>query len=98
MWKFRKSTGGVDEGKDRGARGQQRGRNVLIWIERILLVSGVGLVGVFGAARIESFFASRAALEQFAALETPSDITDSGSEADVHPSAQLAPSEPTNLP
>ncbi len=90
MWNSRKSTG-EDEVKDGGAPSQQRGRNPLIWIERILLVSGVGLVGFFGAARIESVFTSRAALEQFAALETPSDVTDSGSEADVHPGAQLLP-------
>jgi sortase A len=46
-----------------------RKRKALIWIERILLVSGLVLVGFCGAARIESWLTSRAALKHFAANE-----------------------------
>jgi sortase A len=63
-----------------------------------LFTAGLVLVSFFGAARIESFFASRAALEKFAALETPSDVTDPGPEEDAHPGGELAPSGPMNLP
>ena len=98
MWNIRKSAGGEDEAKDGGAGSQQRRRNVLIWIERILIVSGLGLVGVFGAARIESFIASRAGLEKFAAQTTTSDVTDVGPEEDAHAGGEPGPSEPMNLP
>ena len=44
---------------------------VLIWIERILLSAGLALVIFYGAARMESWLASRAALKQFAVDEAP---------------------------
>jgi hypothetical protein len=36
-------------------------------IERILLLSGLGLLVGYGAARLEGFFSSRAALQRFSA-------------------------------
>jgi len=53
-------------------------QRVLIWIERVLLVSGMALVVAYSAARIDSRLASRAALDQFAADET---LTQPGSDS-----------------
>jgi sortase A len=97
MWSFRKSTGGENEAKDGDARRQRR-RAILIWVERILLVSGLGLVGFFGAARVESFFASRAALDKFATLDASSEVTGAKSEEAAHRSGELGPSEPMETP
>jgi len=94
VWKFRKSA----DGENGNREGRAHGRSVLIWIERILLVSGVALVGVFAAARIEAFLASRAALRQFAALETAAHIR-GGTAAETAPSGdKLSASGQTNLP
>lgn len=41
-------------------------RNVWLWIEGVLLVSGIVLIAMFGAARIESSLSSRADLKSFA--------------------------------
>jgi sortase A len=49
-------------------------RNAWTWIERGLLVSGLALLVAYGAARLEGFFSSRAALQRFSAdtgLSTP---------------------------
>jgi sortase A len=62
MWRFQKSVGDQD-----GAPGRKR--KAVIWIERILLISGLALVGFYGAARMESWLTSRAALKHFAATE-----------------------------
>jgi sortase A len=42
-------------------------RNIWIWTERVLLASGLALLGLYGAARLESFISSRTALSRFAA-------------------------------
>jgi sortase A len=42
-------------------------RNARTWIERVLLVSGLALLVAYGAARLEGFFSSRAALQRFSA-------------------------------
>ncbi len=42
--------------------------NTRIWIERLLMVSGLALLVVYGAARSESVFSSRATLNMFAAI------------------------------
>jgi sortase A len=59
---------------------QGRKQTVLIWIERILLVSGLAALGFYGAACMESWLTSRAALKQFAADEA---LAESGSESDL---------------
>jgi len=46
----------------------KRRQNIRTWIERALLVSGLALLVVYGAARLESFFSSRSALNRFAAI------------------------------
>jgi sortase A len=42
---------------------------VVIWIERALLVSGLAMVLFYGAARLESWLGSRAALQEFGTAE-----------------------------
>ena len=55
-------------------------RKALIWIERILLVSGLALVGFYGAARMESWLTSRAALKHFTADKA---LAQPGTESDL---------------
>ena len=73
MWKFNKSGNRKDSHPKRRVSRTRRERKILIWIERISLVTGLSLVVFYGAARIESWLSSRAALEQFAAAGAPSD-------------------------
>jgi sortase A len=73
MWRSQKSVGDKD-----GAPGRKR--TALIWIERVLLVSGLALVGLYGAARMESWLTSRAALGHFAADEALAQL---GNESDL---------------
>jgi sortase A len=68
MWVCPKSV--KDESKSRSGAGQGATRNVWLWTERLLLASGLALLAVYGAARIESLIASRAALERFTAAES----------------------------
>ena len=71
--RFQKSVGGKDKdgagASERPTTSPRPKRKALIWIERVLLVSGLALVGVYGAARMESWVTSRAALKRFAADE-----------------------------
>ena len=55
-------------------------QKALIWIERILLVSGLALVGFYGAARMESWLTSRAALKHFTADKA---LAQPGTESDL---------------
>ena len=71
MWRFQKYVGRKDGSPEHPVRSPGRKRKTLIWIERILLVSGLALVGVYDAARMESWLTSRAALKHFAAAEAP---------------------------
>jgi sortase A len=66
-----------------------RVRKAGLWIERSLLVCGVLLLAIYGAVRLESFLASRAALKAFNALDSSASIAkqDNGNAA--------ATSEPT---
>jgi len=82
---YNKSSGTSDMPPEGRTNGPNRGQTVLIWMERALLALGVALVIYYGAARIESWLASRAALEKFAALETPDEIQGD---------AEIAPSNP----
>jgi sortase A len=74
--KFPKSTEEAGTGESTSL-GRKLERGVLIWLQRMLLGSGLLLVGIYGAARIESLVDSRAALKKFAALEAaPSEGTE----------------------
>ena len=69
MLRFQKSISGKSGTSEHPMTSPGRKRRVLIWMERILLVSGLALVGFYGAARMESWLTSRAALKHFAADE-----------------------------
>jgi sortase A len=80
MWRFKKSIGGKDGAAERSITRPSRKQKTLIWIERILLVSGLALVGFYGAASMESWLTSRAALNHFGADET---LAQRNSESDL---------------
>jgi sortase A len=69
MWKFFKSMDDSRGTPFSNACRQGGRRAVSIWIQRILLVSGLTLVIFYCTARLESRLGSRAALKQFAAAE-----------------------------
>jgi sortase A len=71
MWKLHKSISAGAETGNTSPPQQKQGRKVVIWIERILFVSGLALAALYSTARIESILTSRAALRRFAALEAP---------------------------
>ena len=98
MWKFRKSTADRDPAVEGTTHDRKRGRNAVKWTQRILLMSGLVLVGVYGAARIESFITSRAALKKFAALETESDTSGKSRDNTASSGAESSLSDPMDLP
>jgi sortase A len=71
MWRSHTSLDGKDEVPEHRTTSPSRNPKALIWIERILLASGLVLVGFYGTARIDSWLTSRAALKHFAAEEAP---------------------------
>jgi sortase A len=73
MSEFHKSRSSTDEAPESREAGVTRRRAVLVWTERVLLVSGIALVVFWGTARIESWLTSRAALKEFAGGDGSSD-------------------------
>jgi sortase A len=57
-----------------------------IWIERLLLVLGFGLLVIYGAARLDSFFSSQTALNRFSAIASLSTSTSDDDAEVVAPS------------
>jgi sortase A len=103
MWKFFKAKLGSRLVKSKSAGSVpdvpcRRRPLVLIWIERILLISGLSLLAVYGAARMESFFASRAALKEFAELQVPLDPNHGSSERPAERSADSGSSDVLTSP
>jgi sortase A len=83
MWDVRKSGDGnlgTGSGDSQSSNLRWASR---IWAERLLLASGLALIAIYGAARIESILGSRAALRHFAVLETSANAgsRDSGQES-----------------
>src|ERR1700683_1451497 len=98
MWKFRKSTADRDPAVEGTTHDRKRGRKAVKWTQRILLMSGLVLVGVYGAARVESYIASRAALKKFAALETESDTSTKSGDNTPSSAAEPSLSDPMDVP
>ena len=73
MWRLGKTRDSERRATEGRAESRTLRQNVLIWIEGVLLVSGLTLAAIYGAARIESYVASRDALKNFEAMETSSD-------------------------
>jgi sortase A len=74
MWKFGRGKGNNSTPNKHGDLSEKDRANNWRWIERGLFSFGLGLLAVFGVARLESYIASRAALKSFAgqdALNSP---------------------------
>lgn len=89
MWNVRKSGDGEFGSAGGAGQGPKRRTTAWIWTDRLLLASGLALLSVYGAARIESMLGSRAAREKFAALNSYA-ATASRYDADwIHPSQEF---------
>ncbi len=98
MWRFQKSIGRKDGAGEHPSAIPGRKRKAMIWIERILLVTGLALLGFYGAARMESWLTSRVALKQVAADEA---LVRSSTESDsdnLASNVDSGSSEPLDLP
>lgn len=93
MWKVHESTDGDCASPRRASQSPKRGRNVWLWIERALLASGFALLAVYGTARIESIFASRAALDKFAAINSSAATASRNDAKDMNSSQVMDSSE-----
>jgi len=98
MWRFGQSARAEHRASEGLAPSRKLGQNVLIWIEGTLLVSGLTLAAIYGAARIESYVASRDALKKFAAMETSSDSRGRNIEETAPFGNVSSASETINLP
>ena len=88
MWNVQKSGDGEFGSAGGAGQGPKRRRTVWILTECLLLASGLALLAVYGAARIESILGSRAACEKFAALNSYA-ATASRNDGDwIHPSQE----------
>ena len=89
MWNVRKSGDGEFGSAGGAGQGPKRRTTVWIWTDRLLLASGLALLAVYGAARIESILGSRVAREKFAALNSYA-ATASRNDGDwIHPSQEF---------
>jgi sortase A len=93
MWTLRKSVNGRVEPQSGNSERPKRRRNAWIWTERLLLASGVVLVTVYAAVRIDSFLGSRAELKKFAALESTATTSQDDAEEQALPQAADSASE-----
>lgn len=98
MWRFQKSAGGEDGAPESPMPRLGPKRKAVIWIERILLVSGLALVGFYGAARLESWHSSRVALKHFAADEALVQPVPESELRNRKPNLDGVPSEQLELP
>jgi sortase A len=82
MWNFQKTREG-QPGSESGTGQTSKHRwSAWKWVERLLLVAGLALLGFYGAARIESMVGVRVALKNFAAIS--SSMSGAGPDARAH--------------
>jgi sortase A len=81
MWGSCKSRNRRDGGFQGHESNVRRRRAVLIWTERVLLVLGLALIVFYGAARIEGWLTSRAALRRFTESGPADSLADSHAES-----------------
>jgi sortase A len=93
MWTLKKPIKSQVEPPGGNGNSPKRGRNIWIWTERLLLCSGVVLVAVYAAVRIDSFLSSRAELRKFAALESTVVTSQDNREERTLPHGADSPSE-----
>jgi sortase A len=60
-------------------------KRVVIWIERVLLGSGLTVLAIYGLARMDSIFSSQAAIRSLAALDSPAVAVGLDESEDVDP-------------
>ena len=89
MWNVRKSGDGEFGSTGGAGQGPKRRTTVWIWTERLLLASGLALLAVYGAARIESILGTRAAREKFAALNSYAATASRNDGEWIHPSQEF---------
>jgi sortase A len=70
MWTLKQPIKSQAEPPSGNGNAPERGRNIWIWTERLLLASGAVLIAVYGVVQIDSFLSSRAELRKFAASES----------------------------
>jgi sortase A len=92
MWNLQKWKKAPFGFQKRAAETATRGQKARMWIERLLLVAGITLLAVYGAARMESFLGSRNALKKFDAMRQPAIPADlSGETAGDRPTVDTQP-------
>jgi len=89
MWTFKKTMDGRVSG---GVNAPKRGRSVRVWTERLLLASGILLVAVYAAVRVDSLLSSRAELKRFAVLESTTATSQDTADEQTWPPAADSPS------
>lgn len=83
MGKLQKLASGEFGARSGGGRRPNRWRSIWIRTEHLLLGCGLALLAVYGAARIDSFLGSRAALKEFAALDSSATAASQNGEEDM---------------
>jgi len=89
MRTWKKSKGNELDSPGTTAESRNSGRTTWIWTERLLFVCGLALMAIYGAVRVDGILRSRAALEEFVALESAA--TTGNNDGD-----EIAPSRATN--
>ena len=74
MCELRKSGNAENSARSSSEINASWGRTVLLWTERVLLLSGLVFLTFYGVARIEGWLASRAALEEMRAVGSSGDF------------------------
>jgi sortase A len=70
IWEFPRPAGQESRTQNSEAYRPKRERKLWTWTERTLLASGLALLAIYGAARIEGVISFHAALRKFAAIES----------------------------
>jgi len=89
MWNVRKSGDGEFGPAGGAGQGPKRRTTVWKWTERLLLASGIALLTVYDAGRIESILGSRATRERFAALNSYATTASRNDGEWIYPSQEL---------
>jgi sortase A len=99
MWKYTKSADGHFAMISRENRASQRSWNMWRWIERSLLMCGLGLLAIVGIARLERSWTSQEILRSFNQLGVSASTSSGDGDTSVDAAAAaVVPSSHTVLP
>jgi sortase A len=87
IWEFPRPAGQESRTQNSEAYRPKRERKLWTWTERTLLASGLALLAIYGAARIDGVLSFRAALRQFAAAESRAALAKQVEAADMREAA-----------